>query len=441
LAHLNVEQLQVSKFVVGNGALVSSALQGLKVSGPYSAGACPQNPRVLFVFAEDFKDQANRLFLALKNGVGPFPGAERLFGFRLSTSGVLRLKGFNLPASGSHGQRAQAYVTAIENEVATLDPRPDIALVIHPKTDPFTEDNPYLSAKFALLRANIPTQNITTDLLDNAPVLQWSAANIALAMFAKMGGKPWAIDTGLSPDSLIVGINRAFVSSPLSTGRNRVFGFATTFSHNGVYLETRLFPIAETWQEYLRTLRQSLQELMTEWQAKSGAAVPLVFHVQRELQKQEIAIIEECLSAETNKAVKEYSVIRLSDADGMLIVDDSRPDSMIPRAGTLVYLSGHRVLLQVSGQVPGGTVGKIVTSGPLQITNVKASPAAPKLSLLAQHAMALSQMNWRGFNSETWPVSIEYPRFLAELLGRFSAAGMDVAQLRGVPAMSRPWFL
>jgi hypothetical protein len=438
---VRVEELRPSKVLAGSHALGSSAFQSLKASGPFSAGECPADPTVLFVFPQNYRDQANRLFLALKNGVGPFPGVERLFKFRLATSRVQRLTEFALPVADSHGHRAQAYVDAIEAEVKTLHPKPDIALVIHPKTDAFTEDNPYLAAKFHLLKSNIPTQIVTADLIDNAPTLQWSAANIALAMFAKMGGKPWAIDTGLSPDSLIVGINRAFVSGPKQNTKTRVFGFATTFSYNGVYLETTLFPLADTWDSYLKALKRSLNELIVSWHRKSGAPVPLVFHVQKDLHREEVAIIEECLAAETSTAVKEYSVIRLADGDGMLIVDDATPDSMTPRAGTLVYLSGHRVLLQVSGQSSGPTVGKVVTSGPLQLTNIKSSPAAPKLSLLAQHAMALAQMNWSGFNSEAWPVSIEYPRRLADLLGRFSAAGLDVRLLEGVSAMARPWFL
>jgi hypothetical protein len=438
---IRIEQLEAPKYVVGGGQLANSALQGLKASGPYSMGSCPTDPRVLFVFAEEFKDYANQLFLALKNGVGPFPGVERLFRFRLSTSSVVRLNAFSVPPRTSDGDRARAYVQAIDAGVAKLAPRPDIAVVIHPRTDQRNEDNPYLAAKYRLLRANIATQTVTVDLLSNPQTLQWSVANIALAMFAKMGGQPWAISTGLSPDSLIVGINRTFVSRGASAARNRVFGFATTFSHNGVYLQTRLFPVAESWEEYLRTLESSLRQLTHEWQQNSRAPVPLVFHVQRELRKSEMDVIESCLASETNKSVKEYSVLRLSDDAGMLIVDDARSDSMVPSTGTLVYLSGHRALLQVTGQTSGGPVGKIVTAGPLQITKTVSSPAAPPLSLLAQHTMALAHVNWRGLNSEAWPVSLAYPHRLAELLGRFAAAGLDISELLDRSVMGRPWFL
>ncbi len=159
--------------------------------------------------------------------------------------------------------------------------------------------------------------------------------------------------------ALIVGINRTFVSRGPGAPRNRVFGFATTFSHNGVYLQTRLFPVAESWDDYLRTLETSLRQLTSEWQKESRSPVPLVFHVQRELRKSEMQVIESCLAMETNKSVKEYSVLRLSDEAGMLIADDTRSDSMIPPTGTLIYLSGHRALLQVTGQTSGVLLEKL----------------------------------------------------------------------------------
>lgn len=440
---LRVELIDPPSFVGGGGNEAKQALQALKSAGPYEMGECPSEPTLLFVFPEEYKDQANRLFLALKNGVGPFPGTERLFRFKLTAKRALRISGFSYKRGEPHDQVSRRYADAIDRQMQTLGGKPDIALVLHPRTDKWNKQNAYLEAKFRLLCANIPAQSVTLELLDNAQALPWSVGNIALAMFAKMGGRPWAthIATELPSDSLVVGVNRAFAGNVRAGAARKVFGFATAFSNKGVYLETKLFPVAGNWAEYLRTLEASLNELIADWQKRNGQPISLVFHLQRELRRDEQAIIQSCLASASNRLVREHAVVRLSDDSGMLIADEARPDSFTPRSGTLIYLAGHRALLQVAGSSVGPTVGKIVTASPLQLTKLTGSSGSPPLSVLASHILALAYMNWRGFNSEAWPVSIDYPREFAKLLGRFSDANLDITRLSNLSVMKRPWFL
>lgn len=90
------QRLPRPRFLVGGGKRVPSALVGLRSGGPYAKGECPPEPRILFVFPDEMRDKANRLFVALKNGIGPFKGTEPLFGFQLLSSNVERLPSFSV---------------------------------------------------------------------------------------------------------------------------------------------------------------------------------------------------------------------------------------------------------------------------------------------------------------------------------------------------------
>ena len=150
----------------------------------------------------------------------------------MNTANVERLPAFSVRGLDDHAA-AGVYHQAIEQRLQSRSLDADLALIIHRRTERADQINPYLSSKFPLLRSNVPTQLVAEQLLERTDTFQWSAANIALAMFAKMGGHPWAVESPLSDDTL-VGINRATV------GKSRFYGFASTFAHNGIYLGTRL---------------------------------------------------------------------------------------------------------------------------------------------------------------------------------------------------------
>lgn len=306
---------------------------------------------------------------------------------------------------------------------------------MHRRTERTDQVNPYLSSKFPLLKANIPTQVVTEELLERQDTFQWSAANIALAMFAKMGGVPWAVESDLPEDSLIVGINRVFV------GGSRYFGFATAFAHNGVYLGTRLFAPERGWEAYLAGLNRAMRAAIATWREEIGTSVNLVVHVRKELGRDEQEIIEACLADVGTDLIRSWAVLKLVDANHMALFDDSN-EAGTPPAGVMVRLAGHRALLQIAGsEADTPEFGRVVSSGPWHVTLLKRSPDAPPLDVLCANVLALSAMNWASLNAEAAPVTIKYSGHVSELLGRFSEAGFDVTALQGAPIFRRVWFI
>lgn len=434
-------QLPETQYWVGGDNRAASALSGLKSHGPLRQGDCPNLPRILFVFADEFRDHANRLFLALKNGIGPFRGVKRLFKFSFERDHVIRVKSFSIDGRSTE-DAARLYRDSITEFLSSGEEQVDLAFLIHPKTDRWVIHSPYIYGKYELLKANVSTQSVTVELIDTADLFQWSAANIALAAFAKMGGTPWAISTGLSEDSLIVGINRERIFDP-TTGRTmRWWGFATVFAHDGVYQGTTLFPPASSRERYLRILEDAISDGIATWRERVGTPTNLVIHVRKEISRDEIEVIERCLDGAGTSLVRAYAIVKLSDHPGMLVFDPTDRDDRIPPSGITVMLSPYRAILQVAGrEARGQSVGRIIGSEPLQVRCERATSDAPPFTSLCAQVVGLSSMNWRGFNAEATPVSIEYPREVASLLGRFDRAGLDLGALRGVPILSRAWFL
>jgi hypothetical protein len=426
-------------FLFAKGGGFHSPVEGLKKAGPFNRKDCPARPSLLFVFSDSLKPYANKLFLALKNGVGPFRGTGAFFGFQLETANTERVESFATDFADIHASAA-AYRAAIEKFLAQKK-HVDLALIIHPKTERAEQDNPYLTAKYPLLKANIPTQVVTTDLIDHPDTFQWSAANIALAMFAKMGGVPWAVETGLTDDTLVIGIGRANIATSGHAPGRRIYGFASTFSHKGVYLGTKIFSPASDWTTYLRLLKESVGESLRGWKEQVKQQANLVLHVQKETGREELAAIQQALQEQGAGVVKSFTILKLSEMHDVLLFNP-KSDTGIPAPGIFLPLDKHRGLLQVAGiDAKNSPLGRVVTSAPLQVRLVTSSSTTPSWDVLCSHILALSAMNWRGLNADSSVVTLSYPRVVAEFFGRFEEAGFDVSALGGVDVMKRPWFL
>lgn len=422
---------------MGNRQRCDTPLTGIKGAGPFDQGRCPSAPQVLFVFADELRDDANRLFLALKNGLGPFKGCEPWFRFTLSREQVARVPAFSIRGT-SDRQAALLYSAAITNHLKAIRTKPDIALILHPKTQRTEQDNIYLYSKHPLLSADVPTQVVTPDLIQQTETFRWSVANIALQMFAKLGGIPWVVETQLEEDCLVIGINRAIVSEPGNI--RRVYGFAATFSYHGVYTSTKLFRPANDWDSYLTSLKTSMVDAIAAWRSHVGRSVNLVLHMRKEISKAETDIVSSAIQEAGGDLVKSYAVLKLLHSDRMLLFDPGN-EAYTPPSAIMVRLAGHRALLQITGQDPNDNVIGRTSYQPLHVSLLRASANALPFEVLCQHVLALSAMNWRGFNAEAVPVSLEYPRLVAELLGRFSSAGFDPCALASSSVLERPWFL
>ena len=78
-----------------------------------------------------------------------------------------------------------------------------------PHSERWETERPYYEAKASFARLGIPTQMVTAELLQNDRKFGWSVASIALAVFAKLGGIPWVVESPAVDKDLIIGVGRA----------------------------------------------------------------------------------------------------------------------------------------------------------------------------------------------------------------------------------------
>lgn len=134
---------------------------------------------------------------------------------------------------------------------------PKLALVLVPHSERWETERPYYEAKALFARLGIPTQMVTSELMQDDREFGWSIANIALAAFAKLGGVPWVVESPLGDHDLIIGVGRADIRDANSAVR-RIFGYAMSFTSNGLYRQNWSFTPAASEDTYLERLEEAI---------------------------------------------------------------------------------------------------------------------------------------------------------------------------------------
>jgi hypothetical protein len=86
--------------------------------------------------------------------------------------------------------------------------------------------------------AGVPVQEARLATITQPPYpLQFTLQNIAIALYAKMGGTPWTVDHDLTiSDELIIGLGTVELSGSRVEKRQRYVGVTTVFRGDGNYL-------------------------------------------------------------------------------------------------------------------------------------------------------------------------------------------------------------
>lgn len=410
------------------------AYKGLRQHGPFdSSSVVLQEKSLLFVFPKVAQALAHRLAEALRDGHKGYPGFEKMF--RVPFAGGLMAPlaidaDVSSPAAAALSYREQI---AAWNATATGTP-PQLALVLVPHSDRWQTDRPYYEAKAAFAQLGIPTQMVTTELLSNEREFGWSVANIALAVFAKLGGIPWTIDAPAADRDLMLGIGRANIRDAADGGRRRIFGYAVSFISNGVYRHTWSFtPVADE-ATYLQSLEDAVVAALEADRDYDESLGRLVVHLSKSTGRHEIDAAQRAIARTSLELPAVFLRIDDSTLDD---IADGRQDTLAPPKGLLVRLGSHQRLLQAEGLGPLGPA-----DGPLLIELDPRSDVGPEaLDELAAQAYRLAHANWRAFNARSQPVTLVYGELLAKLVGYLEEVeAWDPRSLRS-ELRDRPWFL
>jgi hypothetical protein len=202
--------------------------QGLLRYGPFSSDTfSKRTPRILVVCPDQASGKVSQFVRAFRDGITSLTDSRYPKGF----AGTFALVNpefttCTVPILGTKDDRAaDTYRRSIEDHLARGQGNYDAALVAILDHHARLPDgiSPYLHAKTTLLLNAIPTQEARIQTLSASHAsLQWSMQNLAVALYAKMGGVPWTVAHDLTvDDELVIGMGMAELSGSRFSPKQR----------------------------------------------------------------------------------------------------------------------------------------------------------------------------------------------------------------------------
>lgn len=413
----------------------SDKLRGLLKYSPLRA-ATTTEPRCLFVFRDEDRDHANRLYLALRNGIAKFPGCKQLAGVSIEKSLVEPLR----VVAGSGEDLGRAFYNAVLKRLGQGD-LPDFAFIIYSKEPDPSAGDPYPGAKAALATYGVPSQYVSWQTLDSPQLFRYAVSNVALNVFVKLGGVPWSVFLETETPSLVVGIGR--VCTGTGAERRRLTGFATCTLSNGIYLNTSFFPPVDNEIAFLESLRNGLSGALSAVLQQSTEVRKVTVHVSQKERRDVILTIRDTVGAYERQAQIPipYEIVRLTE-DSDFRVLDLNDSGWVSEEGTVVALArGHGLLVTEGRREKDVWRGRRPVT--LELRREFASVKGLEFRETIRDAFTLSSVNWRGFNAVTQPMTLQYARLLTQLVEKMARIDPDIgAKLVEQTALnSVPWFI
>ena len=394
----------------GNGVSERFTFRGLSRGGPFDIHQLTRKERlnVLFVYPEGKKDISDYMFEKLVSGYRNFYGFNQLFRQDLQRIGELKVP----IKSISQGAIANAYKNSLKNFLQNQGADEiDIAIIMHPGKPYFTNESPYFSTKILLAAHGKPTQSMDIEKFENLigdDSLAYYLANVSLAIYAKTGGKPWALDIDSGGSDLILGVGGTRLDA------QNYFAFTTLFERNGTF-DYWASDISRGEEDYVRLLKSQINKVINDYirEHPETQVKKISFHIAGKkpgkLEKQ--AVLEVMRERGTEFR---YALFHINTSSLFWIMDDKN-DFALPDEGLKVRLTSKDFLITVEGyRSTVRSIRRLVK--PLRITAIDFTVPYEEIHSMVKEIYWLTRMNWKGFRAKKIPVSVYYPHELAYLL-------------------------
>jgi hypothetical protein len=357
-------------------------------------------------------------------------GFSKLFHLHNPEFPVVPISMLGTPATSAW----QKYREAIENALRKT-PDYDAALVAildeHAGLDGGI--NPYAHAKALLLAAGVPVQQFRmATATQPAANQQYVLQNIALSLYAKMGGAPWTVDQGLAvDDEIVIGMGTAEMSGSRFDTKQRYVGITTVFRGDGNYLLGHLSRDC-SYADYPRVLRENTTKVIEEMRERNGwrdgDTIRLVFHAHKPLRKVEVSqIVKESVTTAGRGLEIQFAFVNVSHDHPFQVIDpeyaglagrfkESVKAKMVPPRGRVVQLGRYTRLLCTKGP---SLIKRPQTPLPAPVLiNLHKESTYRDLQYLSEQVLKFTNLSWRGTQPAEDPVTIYYSQLIAKELAR-----------------------
>ncbi|AKP92230.1 argonaute/piwi family protein [Achromobacter ruhlandii] len=398
----------------------------LDANGPFDADSFEhKQPRVAVLFPIDQKGHVQRFAAQLRDGVPSQNGNTPMQQGMVRKYRLQSLDFEFVEVDTRGGEKAPAYRQAA---LAAVQRNVDVALVVITDEDRLLlgAQSPYFTAKAVLMSQGVPVQavRLATILQNN---VAYSLNNLALGLYAKLGGIPWTLSVQQRlVHEIVVGIGSARIGFDRLSERERLVGITTVFSGDGNYLlgNATTEATADQYQvALLNSLRMSLDELKRRFGWRAGDKLRIIFHQAFKRYKETEAQAVESLVNELREFEVEYAFVQVSgDHDWKLfdassqgaVYRQSRKGIAVPERGQIVPLGPRAALVTLTG--PQQLKTDLQGCPSPMLVSVHPNSTFSSLDYIAKQVFDLTFMSWRTFMPSTHPVSIAYPNLVVDLL-------------------------
>ena len=318
------------------------------------------------------------------------------------------------------------------------------------------EDNPYLVTKSTFMSQGAPVQEIEIETIRDDRGKPWILNNMALAVYAKLGGIPWVLTStpGMTHE-LIFGIGSARIQTKRLSESERVVGITTVFNGDGNYL---LYNVSKDvpYEEYQSTLLQSLKDCLEEIKARygwqPGDNVRLIFHQSfKKYRDVEAQAVKKFVQSITDFNV-EYAFVHISTTHQWNIFD-TQSDGADYWENYKKFVKGKYVPMRGYCIPLGPQTALLTLTGPQQLkTHLQGCPDPILISIhrestftsqeyLISQIYKFTFMSWKSFFPSTMPVTIAYSDMIANLMGQLKPVQNWNPEILTTKLRESRWFL
>lgn len=424
-----VFQLNKKEYIFSNKSTANSQFQGIRNYGPLQK--IDKEILFVFIFEDRFKSFANELYLSLtgKSNPGTFPGFEQMFGVVLNTSNVkqIKIEGFSNEQLLSIVNKVKVYQEAEPNKKVIGIYIEDYAT----DTEDIVASNHYYFMKYNFIKNNLPLQVVNYRKLSEKNSLKWSTSNVALAMFAKMGGIPWVVKPS-NNNCLILGVGSSHKRNEETGEITKYFAYTVCLDSSGLYKTLEVLADETSETNYLQKLKSNLIKLLKD--GRMSDYKTCVLHLPFKIKQNEISAISEAI-----KQIDDIEFVAIKVNLDNKYFGYSFHNTFVPYESSFVKLSRSEYLVWFEGLLYGKEVVDKRLANPvhIQFLNLGNQKGFDERKYL-QDVLNLSGANWRGFNAKSIPISIYYSQIIAKYSEAFEKIeGYEENSISN----DKPWFL
>lgn len=452
-----VEAFSKPRLSFGPGRRENSwAQKELEDAGPFDIRSFPRKKlRIAVVCEPGYRDTIEQVVHELLHGLpevtsgGPAPLAPHPTGlvgrYRLAKPEVRYF-----PAAGDRGGDYADAARAAIADATDRDESFDLALlqVSREWRDRPYEDSPYWMGKAAFLKKGTVVQALSVEAvaMDRFPYAM-ALANVALGVYAKLGGLPWLLPApGRHAHEFVFGLGSHVGKEGRRGAGQRVVGIATMFTAQGDFvLDSRTSAVSyDDLPGAIRTVVvDAIRRVRDEEAWRPDDPVRLIFHAFTQMGRDSAEAVIQAVR-ELGLKQMDFAFVHVVEDHPFTVFDfeaeKDRKSPLAPERGQAVELADREWLLTLTGRKEVKGLGQGLPDPVL--LRLHHLSTYDDMAALSRQVSDFACHSWRTFMPARLPVTLGYADQIArQLSGLERTPGWDRDALLGNPVMRRPWFL